>query len=52
VAPLQQQRARLRAYNILIGFVEEIDGHLWHDGGGSPPPGTMPTPTSSAVWWP
>lgn len=33
VTPLQQQRGRLRAYNILLGFVEEIDGHLWHDGG-------------------
>lgn len=33
LTPLQQQRARLRAYSILLGFAEEIDGHLWHDGG-------------------
>lgn len=33
VTPLQQQRARLRVYNVLLGFAEEIDGHLWHDGG-------------------
>jgi len=33
LTPLQQQRGRLRVYDILLGFVEEIDGHMWYDGG-------------------
>lgn len=33
LTPLHQQRARLRAHDTLLSFVEEIDGHLSYDGG-------------------